>query len=135
MFLVLKLDSLGTQLLGHGSVVSGHHHCLRRALGSWRHVLKHPPSWSGHHRGGVPDRSASRLGRRAISAMFHRNFELSPLHFKFKLLTSTCTRRVEVPHTPTLIHARRAGSKKSRNRNQSSGTESKKTAVVGRRKF
>jgi len=60
--------------------------------------LERVPTW------GTPDHSASRLGRGAISAMFHRP----------TLLTSTCTREVEVPLTPTLILARRAGSEKSR---------------------
>ena len=67
-------------------------------------ACQHPPSWGGHQRGGAPDHSANRLGRRAISAMFHRP----------TLLTSTCTREVEVSLTPTLILARRAGSEKSR---------------------
>ena len=65
------------------------------------HHVNTPPSWSGYQRGGAPDHSANRLGRRA---MFHRP----------ALLTSTCTREVEVSLTPTLILERRAGSEKSR---------------------
>jgi len=61
----------------------------RRRAVRWRH----PSSWSRCRSGEVPDRSARCLKKGGSPAMFHRP----------ALLKSTCTKRVEVSQTPTLI--------------------------------
>ena len=61
---------------------------------------RHPSSWSRCRSGEVPDRSARCLKKKGGSpAMFHRP----------ALLRSTCTKRVEVSQTPTLVLERRKG--------------------------
>ena len=71
----------------------------RRRAVRWRH----PSSWSRCRSGEVPDRSARCLKKGGSPAMFHRP----------ALLKSTCTKRVEVSQTPTLILERRKGSRNS----------------------